>query len=76
MLWVTQFLVFILFRGHVTDNEQSYYIEPTEDGKKHKFYIDPDSRPNVFQSEGNKNCLGRGRDRMVVGFRTICAISA
>jgi hypothetical protein len=46
-------MFFILFRGHITDNEQSYYIETTEDGKKHKFYIDPDSRPNVFQSEGN-----------------------
>ena len=42
-------------RGHITDNEQSYYIEPTEDGKKHKFYIDPDSRPNVFQSEDVKS---------------------
>lgn len=41
-------------RGHITDNEQSYYIEPTRDGQYHRFYVDPDTRPSVFDSEDLK----------------------
>ncbi|XP_071168228.1 zinc metalloproteinase-disintegrin-like BmMP [Mytilus edulis] len=42
-------------RGHITDNEQSYYIEPAAEGRYHKFYIEPDTRPSVFHSEDFKS---------------------
>lgn len=45
-------IYFFYYRGHITDNEQSYYIEPAAEGRYHKFYIEPDTRPSVFHSEG------------------------